>query len=118
MAGYSAPATPWLKIEPNLLYKTDVSASRLDINVNLKWFDKFWVGGTVRTVRGLQPAILAGLQWPLMPGDALMLKAGYSYDFPVTVVSGGGSHEIVLGACFTPKVKKETSYGDTRYWGY
>lgn len=117
VGGATLRATGWLDVEPNVLYKTDFSASRLDLNVNLKWFKKFWVGGTVRTVRDVSGALLLGGQQSFGPGNNMTAKLGYSYDFPTTPVSGGGSHEIILGFCMTPKIKVETSYGNDRYWG-
>jgi type IX secretion system PorP/SprF family membrane protein len=117
MAGYTFNASPWLDVTPNLLYRTDVAASSLDANVNLTWFKLFWVGGTYRVGENTG-AILLGVQKAFGTGNSMMGKFGYSYDIKTKVkVAGGGTHELFLGVCYTPKIKKETTYSNDRYWG-
>jgi type IX secretion system PorP/SprF family membrane protein len=117
MAGYTIDATPWLKVTPNILYKTDVASTSFDANINLTWFNKFWVGGTYRLNDA--GAILLGFQQPFGNGNSTMAKIGYSFDFPTSKLAGytSGTHEVFLGVCYTPKIKKATTYVNDRYWG-
>ncbi len=115
-AGATFPVTPWFKINPNVLYKTDFAAGALDANLNLLWFDLFWVGGSYRF--GDAGALLFGVQKGLGPGNAYMVKAGYSIDLVTGKLASytKASHEIILGVCYTPKVKKMTSYSNDRFF--
>ncbi|MCC6372836.1 MAG: type IX secretion system membrane protein PorP/SprF [Bacteroidia bacterium] len=117
MAGYTFEINRWLDVMPNVMYKTDVSASSLDLNVNLMWFKQVWVGGTYRFNDAA--AVLLGYQRSFAKDNAMTGKIGISYDFPTSKLSGytSGTLEFVLGVCFTPAVKKETTYIDDRYWG-
>jgi type IX secretion system PorP/SprF family membrane protein len=115
MAGYTIKATPWLKVTPNVLAKTDGAATTLDANLTLLWSDMIWIGGTYRTSDAA--AILVGFQKPFATGNAGKFKIGYSYDFTTSNLNkySSGSHEIILGVCYTPKPKKQTTYGSDRF---
>jgi type IX secretion system PorP/SprF family membrane protein len=106
MTGYSQEITPWLTITPNVMYRTDFAASNADLNLTLLWLSKVWVGATYRLQDA--PALLIGYQDKAMQGNVLSYKIGYSYDFPRKGLVGytSGSHEIILGVCYTPKIKK------------
>lgn len=115
MAGYTIPATPWLKVTPNVLVKTDAAATTMDANLTLLWSEMIWIGGTYRTSDAA--AILVGYQQKFGPGNVGKFKIGYSYDFTTSTLNkySSGSHEIILGVCYTPKVKKQTTYGSDRF---
>jgi type IX secretion system PorP/SprF family membrane protein len=116
MTGYTIQLNAWSKVTPNILYKTDIAASSADLNLTYLWSDMIWVGGTYRLDNAA--AVLIGYQGKAMAGNTLSYKIGYSYDFAATSALSkynSGSHEIILGACFTPKIKKTTTYGDPRF---
>jgi type IX secretion system PorP/SprF family membrane protein len=115
MSGYTFQLNAWSKLTPNILYKTDVASSSLDANLTYLWSDMIWVGGTYRVDDAA--AILVGYQGKAGEGNSIGYKIGYSYDFPASQLKGytSGSHEILLGVCYTPKVKKVTTYGNDRF---
>jgi type IX secretion system PorP/SprF family membrane protein len=115
MSGYTFQLNAWSKLTPNIMYKTDVASSSLDANLTYLWSDMIWVGGTYRLDDAA--ALLIGYQGKALTGNALGYKIGYSYDFPASKLKGytSGSHEILLGVCYTPKVKKVTTYGNDRF---
>jgi type IX secretion system PorP/SprF family membrane protein len=115
MTGYTFQLNKWSKLTPNILYKTDVAAASTDLNLTYLWSDMIWIGGTYRLDDA--SAILLGYQGKAMTGNALSYKIGYSYDFSASKLAAhnSGSHEIVLGACYTMKVKKPTTYSDPRF---
>jgi len=115
MTGYTFQPTKWSKIIPNILYKSDLASSSLDLNLTFMWSDMIWVGGTYRLDDA--PALLVGYQQPFGLGNAYNVKIGYSYDFTTTALKtyAKGSHELILGICYTPTVKKATTYGNDRF---
>jgi type IX secretion system PorP/SprF family membrane protein len=115
MAGYTFQPNKWTKITPNVLYKNDLSSSSMDANLTLLWSDKIWIGGTYRYDDAA--AILAGFQSVALPGNALSYKVGVSYDFttPKLKTYSKGSLEFILGVCFTPRIKKPTTYRNPRF---
>lgn len=115
MAGYTFQPTKWSKITPNVLYKSDMASSSLDANLTFLWSDMIWVGGTYRV--NDVPAILAGFTGNFGEGNSYNYKIGYSYDLKNTQMGtyAKGSHEIILGVCYTPKVKKPTRYQNDRF---
>jgi type IX secretion system PorP/SprF family membrane protein len=115
MTGYTFQPTKWSKITPNVLYKSDGAASALDLNLTFLWLDKIWVGGTYRMNDA--PALLVGYQDVFGSDNAYSYRIGYSFDFTTTKLKtyAKGSHELLLGICYTPKVKKPTTYGSDRF---
>jgi type IX secretion system PorP/SprF family membrane protein len=131
MAGYTFQINKWSKVTPNVLWKAGDSksynnsidagtpnmfvASTADLNLTFLWSDMIWIGGTYRLNDA--PAILAGIQGNFGVGNAYSWKLGYSYDMTTKKLQGyaKGSHEIVLGICYAPKVKKPTVYSNDRY---
>lgn len=103
----------WLAVNPNVLYKTDFAGSALDLNLNLLWFKMFWVGGSYRL--GDAGALLLGVQQNF---QQFTFRGGYSFDIATGKLASysKGSHEVMLGVCFAPKVKKQTSYSNDRYF--
>ncbi len=115
MAGYTFQPTKWSKITPNVLYKTDGSSSSADLNLNFLWSDMVWIGGTYRIDDA--PAVLAGFQGVFGEGNAYSWKVGGSFDMANSKLKTytKGTLEILLGVCYTPKVKKQTLYSNDRY---
>lgn len=116
MAGYTFQLNKWSKLTPNVFYKFDNAASALDLNLTYLWSDMIWVGGTYRTPEGA-PALMAGYQGRAGYGNVIGYKIGLSYDMPNGPLKGysNGSYELLLGVCYTPKVKKPTTYQNDRY---
>lgn len=115
MAGYTFQPTKWSKITPNVMYKNDLGATSLDANLTFLWSDMVWIGGTYRIDDAA--AILAGYQGKAGQGNSIGYKIGLSYDFttPKLKTYSTGSIEFVLGVCYTPKIKKVTTYGNDRF---
>ncbi|MBX3164363.1 MAG: type IX secretion system membrane protein PorP/SprF [Bacteroidetes bacterium] len=115
MAGYTFKLTPWVKFTPNVLYKSDISSTSIDVNGTFMFFDKFWAGGTYRHEDAA--AILMGVQLPFGPGNTYVGKVGYSYDITLSQMGrhSSGTHEIMLGVCYTPKIVKPTTHGTDRF---
>ena len=115
MAGYTFQINKWSKITPNVMYKNDLAASALDANLTFLWSDMIWIGGTYRVNDA--GAILAGFQNKALKGNALSYKIGVSYDFttPKLKTYSKGSIEFILGMCYTPTIKKTTTYRSDRF---
>lgn len=114
-AGYNYEVNTWLTVSPNILYKSDLASSSLDLNCNLVWFRAFWVGGTYRLNDA--GAFLMGLQQGFGAGNKYTAKFGYSYDFTTSKLRtySKGTHEIFLGVCYAPKVHTPTHYISDRF---
>jgi len=115
MAGYSFDLNKWSKLTPNVMYKTDIASSSLDLNLTYLWSNMIWVGGTYRLDDAA--AVLVGYQGQALPGNKLSYKIGYSYDFSASKLKAynGGTHELLLAVCLTPSIHKPTTYVDPRF---
>jgi type IX secretion system PorP/SprF family membrane protein len=113
MAGKTFQINKWNKITPNAFVKSDVNASSVDLNLTYMWSDMIWGGGSYRIGSGAAAAML-GFQTRIE--GVYTVKIGYSYDFSGSAqLRSFGSHEIILGFCFAPKIKKTTTYGNDRF---
>ncbi|MCW3076071.1 MAG: hypothetical protein JWO32_680 [Bacteroidetes bacterium] len=112
MTGYTFNIAGPHDLGVNLKYKSDLAAGALDANLMYTYEKKISVGTTYRF--GDAAAILLGYQ---MPYRNYTYKIGYSYDFVLSKIKGysSGTHEIILGVCYAPQLKKITSYGDDRF---
>lgn len=113
MGGYNwqIPASSW-ELRPSFLMKTDFVASPVvDVNVTGVYNNKFWGGVTYR----LDEAMAVNLGYQFNES----FKGGYSYDIPLTDVSGqgSGSHEIFLQYCFKVEIepREKGSYKNIRF---
>lgn len=101
MAGYLMDVNLFLKLKPSMLVKA-TQGSRLswDITVMSILVDKLWLGVSYRN----EDAIAAIAQLNITN----QLRVGYSYDFPVSKLSGrsDGSHEITMSYDILFKSKK------------
>ncbi len=101
-----------LELQPALLLKTDFAASSVvDVNLTALYNNKLWGGVSYRLTEAV--AVNIGYQF------TKALRAGYSYDIPITDISGqgGGSHEIFLSYCFKIEIppKPPGSYKNPRF---
>lgn len=111
-AGKTFIINKWNKVTPNVLVKTDVAATAADFNLTYMWSDMIWVGGSYRTTAAV--AAMAGYQTTF--SGNIQARIGYSYDFSTSSqLKKFGSHEIILGVCLVPKVKKTTTYSNDRF---
>jgi type IX secretion system PorP/SprF family membrane protein len=115
MSGYTFQLNKWSKLTPNVLYKSDLASSSLDANLTYLWSDMIWVGGTYRVNDAA--AVLVGYQGKAGLGNSIGYKIGYSYDFPASKLKKytSGTHELLIGVCYTPKIRKVTTYGNDRF---
>jgi len=114
MTGYTYDFNPMNALGVNIKYKSDLAAGALDANLMYTWDKMISAGATYRF--GDAAALLLGYQSRPF-GGGYTAKVGYSYDFTLSKVKGysSGTHEIILGVCYVPKIKKITSYGDPRF---
>ncbi len=101
-----------LELQPSLLLKTDFLASpTVDVNVTAMYNNKIWGGVTYR----LEDAIAVNLGFEFFEG----FRAGYSYDFTTSSISGGssGSHEIMARYCFKIEIpeREKAIYRNPRF---
>lgn len=115
MSGYTFQLNKWNKITPNVLVKSDVAATTFDANLTYMWSDMIWLGGTLRAKDAV--GLMIGYQGKAGEGNSIGYKIGYSYDITLSKIKGytSGTHEIILGVCYTPKVAKKTTYGNDRF---
>jgi type IX secretion system PorP/SprF family membrane protein len=114
MTGYTMQLNKWSKLTPNIMFKTDIRSSSMDLNLTYLWSDMVWLGGTYRLDDGY--SILLGYQGKALPDNKLGYKIGYSYDVPGNTNLGRyGSHEIMVSVCYTPSKKVPTVYSDPRF---
>lgn len=99
MIGYTLDLSPSLQLIPSVFVKNVTDNTTADINLNLHINNRFWIGASYRT----EDAIVAMIGMNITD----KLRLGYSYDFTTSDVKkySSGSHEIMLGYCFTTKKK-------------
>ena len=96
MAGYTWQIMDGsLDLSPNLLIKSDAASAQITINLTATYNKKFWGGVTYRTMDAVD--IMAGIE--LFNG----IRIGYAYglNFSKLISTNGGSHEVMLGYCFS-----------------
>ncbi len=96
MAGYNWQLMDGsLDLSPNLLIKSDAASAQITINLTATYNKKFWGGVTYRTIDAID--IMAGIE--LFNG----MRLGYAYglNFSKLISTNGGSHEVMLGYCFS-----------------
>lgn len=91
---------PSFEFVPSVFVKSDGKTTQLDVNTSVLYNKKFWGGISYR----LNDAIIGMLGIELGNG----LKIGYSYDFTLSDVqkNSSGSHEFMVGYCFSIKKEK------------
>ena len=100
--GYMFNVSEKIMLFPSLLmrYSAIPSPSKFqyDINMNVGFFDRFWVGGSFRNRRN------AAAMFQFQPTD--QMKIAYSYNYEISELGrySNGSHEIMLRYVFKYKV--------------
>ena len=92
-----------LAIKPSFLVKIQDGASpQVDLNCNLLFLKKFWVGAGYRS----QDAIVAMLEWNITPE----MRLGYAFDYTLSDLAkySNNSHEVMLGYNFGSEVVMKT----------
>jgi type IX secretion system PorP/SprF family membrane protein len=117
MTGVQLDVTPRSAIIPNIKYKSDLASGALDLNVMYQYSidnKKIWGGPTFR----LYDAAALLLGYSQVVNGKTMVKGGFSYDFVLSKLKGNtsGSIELFLGLCYTPSIKKATTYETDRFY--
>lgn len=115
MAGYNFELTPQLVLTPNVLAKTDLTSTQLDVNANLMYDNTFWIGVGYRLEDAISPQL--GYQYQTPDGKST-LRIGYAYDVTTSNLNtySNGSHEIMLGYCLRiEKPLPKRVYKNTRF---
>jgi len=102
-AGMVYEANPVLAIKPSILVKYENAAPMtVDVNCNLLFFQKFWLGAGWRS----GDALVAMAELNITP----QLRLGYAYDYTLSEIRNysNGSHEIMLGFDFGRDVEIKT----------
>jgi type IX secretion system PorP/SprF family membrane protein len=100
-SGYIFNITPDFMLKPSVLLKYEASAPfQADLNLNLLYKDRYWLGFSYRT--GDAVVIMAELQ------ATKRLRIGYAYDMTLSELNNYsfGTHEIMLGYEFGKDLMK------------
>ncbi|HEX3009272.1 MAG TPA: type IX secretion system membrane protein PorP/SprF [Bacteroidales bacterium] len=101
-SGYTITLTnPAFELLPSVFLKSDGKTTQLDVNTSVLYNKKFWGGLSYR----LNDAIVGMVGIELSSG----IKFGYAYDFTISDIgkNSGGSHEFMVGYCFSVKKEKQ-----------
>lgn len=91
-AGRVFPVSESIDLKPSVLIKLEPAAPpQADINCNVLFRERLWVGAGYRTGDGA----IAMVEYQITP----VLRAGYAYDMTTSRLRrfSGGSHEVMLG---------------------
>jgi type IX secretion system PorP/SprF family membrane protein len=122
MGGYNYPISgDELVLRSNLLAKTDLNATAIDVNANVLWNDLVWGGLTYRPGDAIAPVL--GVQYSMNKKEGIttsdqVFKLGYSFDATTSELRtySSGSHEVFLSYAFkfvtTPV---ENKYANPRF---
>ena len=122
MGGYNYPISgDELVLRSNLLAKTDLNATAVDVNANVLWNDLVWGGLTYRPGDAIAPVL--GVQYSMNKKEGIttsdqVFKLGYSFDATTSELRtySSGSHEVFLSYAFkfvtTPV---ENKYANPRF---
>jgi len=106
MGGYNYPLDgDALVLRTNILAKTDLNASAIDMNVNVLYNEMIWAGVSWRPGDAIAPIV--GFQYKMIDKDATnykeqLFRLGYSFDVTTSELQSfsSGSHEIFLSYSF------------------
>lgn len=92
------PNPNW-QFNPSVIISSDLTTNQLSLTSHVVYNKKFWGGVSYR----VGEAVIGMVGIELFSG----MRIGYAYDFSITDISSynSGSHEFMLGYCFT--LKKE-----------
>lgn len=113
MAGVHLGITPRSVITPNIMMRSDINATVIDLNVTYTYDETISAGVTYRHTDAVAPMV--GYNYRMQRGTTI--SGMYSYDFTLSKIKGysGGTHEITLKVCHPLTIKKMASYGDERF---
>lgn len=101
-----------IQLHPNILVKYVADAPfDMDVNANLVFFKKFWIGATYRlggsTQKGFGESIDAVVQYQFNP----QFKIGLAYDYTLSELTNfnSGSYEAMVHYCFNYQDRKLTN---------
>lgn len=103
---------PSFVIKPTFIVQTDTKIMSFDINATVEYNKKFWAGVSYRMAQ-MSP-VIGMIGFDLFNG----VKVGYAYDLPSKDLRNytGGSHELMIGYCFSLSVDKTPEkYKSIRY---
>ena len=109
--GYNYIAAKGIVLKPNLLVKTDLSSTQMDVNLTAEFSQQFWIGASYR----VQDAIVANVGFYIKP----QLKLGFAYDYTTQNLRNNGTYkEIQPNGSYVDK-KNNRSVGSIEvYLGY
>lgn len=92
--GASLNLAPSIALKPLVFVKSIPAKTIFDINANVHFNNRFWIGGSYR----VDDAIVAMVGVNLIQN----LRIGYSYDITTSNIKdySNGTHEITLGYCY------------------
>jgi len=108
---YPLPNNPTYELMPSVLIKTDGASAQFDINTLVRYNNQVWGGVSYRQT----DAIVA-----MLGATYKEFNFGYAYDITTSAIGkekrSHGSHEIMVGYCFTVKIEKiPQSYRNVRF---
>ncbi|MDX2414513.1 MAG: type IX secretion system membrane protein PorP/SprF [Bacteroidales bacterium] len=91
LAGYLFRASNDIELMPSILFKTNPgNDTQADLNINMIFREKFWVGTSIRTNKNM--AFMVQFQ----ANSQLRIAYSYAYEFSELSTYQKGSHEVML----------------------
>lgn len=100
---------PLFEVRPSFLFKSDLAAWQMDLNVNVVYNERFWGGISYRVQDAV--ALLMGME--LFNG----LRVGYSFDLTTSAIGSNslGSHEIFISYSIDLEKNRSQKYKSIRF---
>jgi len=109
--GYNYIAGRGVVLKPNLLVKTDLSSTQMDVNLTAEFNQQFWIGASYR----VQDAIVANVGFYIKP----QLKLGFAYDYTTQNLRNKGTYTEYKSNGSSVDNKNNRSVGSVEvYLGY
>ena len=109
--GYHYQASKGVVLKPNLLVKTDLSSTQMDLNLTAEFNQQFWIGASYR----VQDAIVANVGFYIKP----QLKLGFAYDYTTQNLRNSGTYTFWKNDGSFENIKNNRSVGSVElYLGY
>lgn len=109
--GYHYQASKGVVLKPNLLVKTDLSSTQMDLNLTAEFNQQFWIGASYR----VQDAIVANVGFYIKP----QLKLGFAYDYTTQNLRNRGTYTSWKNNGSSENIKNNRSVGSVElYLGY
>jgi type IX secretion system PorP/SprF family membrane protein len=123
MGGYNfdiSSGGDWM-LRTNVMAKTDLNATSLDLNANVLWNETFWFGASYRHNDAISPMLGYQSVWSGNNEDNCAvnkIKIGYAYDITTSELKNysSGSHELFVTYCRVfCKPEPVIRYGNPRF---